>query len=175
VEKSEGLFQWASTACRFVKGEGKMGLDPSEQLRLLLSSTNQSAKLGALDLLYLDVLNRTFNKDDAGTMTRWHNVIGRMLTAKQPLPISALRELQCDDELGTDAVALIIKPLGSLLSGATQESEPVRPLHTSFRDFFDRPRTEWSILHRYRRPSEGACFRNFVCHEERIALQYMPI
>jgi hypothetical protein len=32
-------------------------------------------------------------------------------------------------------VGLVIRPLGSLLSGVADESSPVRPLHTSFRDF----------------------------------------
>src|SRR4051794_20529423 len=35
VESSEGLFQWAFAACRFVKGDGEHGLDPVEQLTIL--------------------------------------------------------------------------------------------------------------------------------------------
>jgi hypothetical protein len=60
--------------------------------------------------------------------------MGCMLAAREPLSISALKKL-CSEQKSDSMVALIIRPLGSLLSGVTQESVPIRLLHTSFRDF----------------------------------------
>jgi len=130
VEKSEGLFQWASTACRFINGKEKSGWTPSERLHMLLSSAPQSNNL---DSLYSEILNRTFQIDETTPMDRFKKILGTILAAREPLSISALREL-CF-EYDPDVVELIIRPLGSLLSGVTHQSAPVRPLHTSFRDF----------------------------------------
>lgn len=40
VLKSEGLFQWAFTACRFIKGPVKRGWTPTERLSTILSSSS---------------------------------------------------------------------------------------------------------------------------------------
>ena len=58
MEKSEGLFQWAFTACQFVKGNGKEGLDPTEQLSMLLSPFPQSNQSNHLDQLYIKILTQ---------------------------------------------------------------------------------------------------------------------
>ena len=53
------------------------------------------------------------------------------MALKEPLSISSLSAL-----FGKDLkVRNIIKPLGSLLDGVLDEETPIRPLHTSFRDF----------------------------------------
>ena len=59
VKKSEGHFQWASTACHFVKGDGKCGQDPVKQLEKLLVNN-----LHRLDQLYLGILKEIFGDDD---------------------------------------------------------------------------------------------------------------
>jgi hypothetical protein len=133
VERSEGLFQWAFTACRFITGDGKLGLDPAEQLDILLSPASSTSNLGALDQLYLDILTRIFPVENSTFMDRFRLVLGRVLAAKEPLSVSSLKELHCEDD--SLDVGLVINPLGSLLSGVTQQDITVRPLHTSFRDF----------------------------------------
>jgi WD40 repeat protein len=130
VDKSEGLFQWASTACLFVNEKEKSGWTPSERFDMLLFSAPQSNNL---DSLYSEILKRIFQIDEAIPMDRFKGILGTILAAKEPLPISALRELCL--EYDPAVVELIIRPLGSLLSGVSQQSAPVRPLHTSFRDF----------------------------------------
>ncbi|KAN0107633.1 hypothetical protein V8E52_009952, partial [Russula decolorans] len=131
VDKSEGLFQWASTACRFIKGNGEEVLDPVEQLEILVSSASRSAQLSQLDELYTRILTRIFKTDRMGC---FKSVVGCMLAAREPLSISALEKL-CSDKESANAVGQIIRPLGSLLSGVAQKSIPIRLLHTSFRDF----------------------------------------
>jgi hypothetical protein len=131
VEHSEGVFQWASTACRFIRGDGEEGLDPAEQMDELLSSTSQSTHLNRLDQLYTGILTQKFKTANATRMRRFKSIIGMVMVSREPLSMFSLKNLHTEE----DAVGLIIRPLGSLLSGVADESFPVRPLHTSFRDF----------------------------------------
>jgi len=134
VDKSEGLFQWASTACRFIKGDGEEVLDPVKQLDILVSSASRSAQLSQLDQLYTRILTRIFKTNDTDRMGSFQSVMGCLLAAREPLSISALKNL-CRDKESANAVGQIIRPLGSLLSGVAQDSIPIRLLHTSFHDF----------------------------------------
>jgi len=108
--KAESLFQWAFTACLFIRGDGEEGLDPMEQLKPLLSSAPQSSKLELLDQLYSDVLNQTFKKEDATRMKRFKWIMARVMAARQPLSIATLNAMGTEDDLPD--VGLIIRPLG---------------------------------------------------------------
>ncbi|KIM89363.1 hypothetical protein PILCRDRAFT_2589 [Piloderma croceum F 1598] len=130
AKRSEGLFQWAFTACHFITGDGKSGLDPVEQLNILLSSASSTSNL---DQLYFNILTRTFPVDNMTFMDRFRLVLGRVLATRKPLSITSLNKLSC--ETNTVDVSLVINPLGSLLSGVGQQAVAVHPLHTSFRDF----------------------------------------
>jgi hypothetical protein len=138
VDKSEGLFQWASTACRFIKGNGEELLDPVEQLEILVSSASRSAQLSQLDELYTRILTRIFTTNGTDRMGCFRSVVGCMLAARELLFTSALEKL-CSDKGSANVVERIIRPLGSLLSGVTQKSIPICLLHTSFCDFLTDP------------------------------------
>ncbi|KAH7922058.1 WD40 repeat-like protein [Leucogyrophana mollusca] len=140
VDKSEGLFQWAFTACQFVKGKGKHGRDPCEQLQIILSSAPLSGSLGPLDQLYHDILAQLFDVGDDGLRNRFRSVMGTLLASMEPLSISTLRSLHQENEHSQD-VELILRPMGSLLTGVSHESIPVHALHSSFRDFLTDPRS----------------------------------
>lgn len=58
VDQSEGLFQWAATACQFIKGQGAAGMDTEERLEIVLAT---GGGLYKLDKLYLEILERTFD------------------------------------------------------------------------------------------------------------------
>ena len=128
VHHSQHLFQWASTACNFIGGDGTVGLDPSERFDTLL----QAAKTDgghSLDNLYKTILGQLFTMDN--TRERFRMVMAIVLALKEPLPLASLSAL-----LGKDLnIRAIIKPMGSLLDGVFDEDKPIRPLHTSFRDF----------------------------------------
>jgi len=127
VESSDGLFQWASTACQAIK-DSRGVFRPTERLsRFVLSARG-------LDALYSEVLRQAFDEEDGDAMSRFKLVMGRILTTKEPLSISAHSELRGDGE-PADLVELILPLLGSLLSGVDQPNIPIRPLHTSFFDF----------------------------------------
>jgi AAA ATPase domain len=127
VQSSDGLFQWASTACRAIK-DRTGGLRPTERLSRFVSSAR------GLDALYLEVLGQTFNSKDSTVMSRFKLVMGRILATKEPLSISAHSELRGDGD-PPDLVELVVQFLGSLLSGVNQDDVPVRALHASFLDF----------------------------------------
>jgi hypothetical protein len=128
LEGSDGLFQWAFTACCATK-DSRGGLRPPERLKLFISSAR------GLDGLYSEVLRQAFDTSNATVMSCFRSVMGRILAAQEPLSASAHSELRCEGD-PADLVELIVQPLGSLLTGVNQAHVPLRALHTSFFDFF---------------------------------------
>lgn len=123
VQKSEGLFQWVATACRFIKGSGKAGRNAEKQFRLIDRSDS------SLIALYLTILRDLFGEDDDDVLQSFSTVMGQVLAAKVPLSLATLTALS--PNLDTDTV---LAPMGSLLTGVTGDG-PILPLHTSLRDF----------------------------------------
>ena len=128
VEHSEHLFQWASTACNFIRVRSAAGLDRCERVQILLESGNREG-IQPLDKLYRTILEQQFQPHVA--QRRFHDVMAVVLALNEPLSLASLSALF----RGRLKVREIIEPLGSLLDGAHDEDKPIRPLHTSFRDF----------------------------------------
>lgn len=156
VVKSGNLFQWASTACRFIlDGDGH---PPEERLMEVLST---GASDNHLDSLYLTVLHRAITTDKI-LMNRFRRVLGTILLAMRPLELKSIYEL-CSDLAGCTlaAVEAILKPLGSLLSGVGQDS-PLRPLHASLKEFLTDPQRSGEFfvdLLEQKKPFALACLR----------------
>ncbi|KAG9310836.1 hypothetical protein JVU11DRAFT_8689 [Chiua virens] len=128
VYHSQRLFQWASTACKFIDGEGAIGLGIHERLEVLLQSNN-GAGVHPLDELYRTILSQLFTLPQA--RHKFRDVMALVLALNEPLSLASLSSLFDGDSSIRD----IIKPLGSLLDGVLNDQKPIRPLHTSFRDF----------------------------------------
>ena len=124
VESSEGLFQWASTACQAIKDPEGVFLSTER----LSSFVEPSAR--GLDGLYSEALRQIFHGRDDDYVSRCKLVMGWILATKEPLSISAHSELR-----GDNLVELILPKLGSFLSGVDQQHIPIRPLHASFFEF----------------------------------------
>ena len=127
LKSSDGLFQWAYTACSAIKG-GQFGLSVAERLAVFITSAR------GLDGLYTEILSQVFDTDNLLVMNRFRSIMGRILAVKEPLSLASLSELRCENE-PAGLVGRIVRPLASLLSGVNQDDAAVRPLHTSFRDF----------------------------------------
>ena len=141
VRQSQHLFQWAFTACKFIGGDDSEGLDPCDQLRILLQTDNQSG-VHPLDGLYQTILGNLFTVDEA--QDRFREVLATVLALNEPLSLTSLSALFSGDS----KIKRIIKPLGSLLDGVLDEEKPIRPLHTSFRDFLlDQHRSSTFHIH----------------------------
>ncbi|KAH9480194.1 Vegetative incompatibility protein HET-E-1 [Psilocybe cubensis] len=145
VEKSEGLFQWASVACRHIK-EPPPGWTESDCLRGLLNPITRESKEYKHELnrplyaLYDSVLSGYFSTEIA--RRRFRSVIGHLLVAPVPFSVKSLTSLRqfssSPDQDDPDSVLAIVKHLGSLLSNVASSEYhdlPIVPLHTSFRDF----------------------------------------
>ena len=129
VDHSHHLFQWAWTACNFIQGEGAAGLSPGERLNILVESGHDQS----LDKLYRTILGTILERDFTVDVARrrFYNLMAIILSLHEPLSLASLDAL-----FGSTLKAReIIKPLGALLDGVFNEKKPIRPLHTSFRDF----------------------------------------
>jgi hypothetical protein len=124
VESSEGLFQWASTACRAIKDPE--GVFPETER--LSSFVKPSAR--GLDALYSEALRQVFHGRDDDAVSRCKLVMGWILATKEPLSVSAHSELR-----GDNLVELVLPQLGSFFSRVDQQDIPIRPLHASFFEF----------------------------------------
>ncbi|KAG9312565.1 WD40-repeat-containing domain protein [Chiua virens] len=130
VDRSQHLFQWASTACNFIQGLGAIGLDPCQRLKLLLEiEKSEDEDVYPLDELYRTVLQQLFTLKTA--QRQFREVMAVVLALKEPLPLPSLSIL-FDGYLN---VRQIILALASLLDGVLDERKSIRPLHTSLRDF----------------------------------------
>jgi hypothetical protein len=127
LEKSDGLFQWASTACRAIN-DGEGGVLPAELLTRFYKLTS------GLDELYFTVLQQSFDPNNAMAMIRFKSVVGRILAIKEPLSISAHSDMcwKSDDAASVESVT---QSMGALLSGVHRLDTPVRARHASFFDF----------------------------------------
>ncbi|KAG9312578.1 hypothetical protein JVU11DRAFT_6974 [Chiua virens] len=144
VHRSQHLFQWAATACKFIQGFGSIGLGPSAQLEILLK-THRTEVGYPLDELYKTVLLQLFNS--APGQDRFREVMGVVLALKEPLPLPSLSNLfrghlkitvDIPEDVPIDVpvdVRAMVSSLASLLDGACDDQKPVRPLHASFYDF----------------------------------------
>jgi hypothetical protein len=128
VKRSEGLFQWAAVACQDIRNP--YGGDSSyERLKFFLETGS------GLDELYSAVLNQAFHRNGSRVMDRYRSVMGRILTAKEPLFLSTLSKMHVNNPAWMDEVKAIIEPLGCLLSGVIDNDVAIKPLHSSFYDY----------------------------------------
>jgi NACHT domain len=133
--KAEGLFQWAAVASQLV-------LDPPERfdyseemcIKHLLERRGQDL----LDELYKEVLEGYFKDQEARDLFR--SVVGQLIISIEPLTIRSLITLRQHapyNKRSDAAVTGLLHRLSSLLSNvnSSDNSLPIIPLHTSFRDF----------------------------------------
>ncbi|TDL21539.1 hypothetical protein BD410DRAFT_867429, partial [Rickenella mellea] len=142
TKKSEHLFQWAFVACGFIKGvNGKAGSTPIKRYNSLFQDATTSHHKGFEPLyqLYSDILSQLFDPDDVEVMAHFTSVMGKIISAFEPLSIDSLSAIQnaANGAISRNDVISIIQFMGSLLSGVTEVDNVkyIRPLHTSFGDF----------------------------------------
>ena len=142
VKLSEGLFIWAATAYRFVKGE----LRPrgaKRRLQMVLDRRRHRTSPGehpekALDEIYTTVLRLSIGFDEVaseklGDLEDLRNIIGSIAVLRNPLSMASLA-LLLDLEVGEVKDALVdLHPIFQI--SYTNTSEPVRLHHVAFRDY----------------------------------------
>jgi hypothetical protein len=151
AEKADGLFEWARLACGFIK-ERHLGLSPIDCYNEVVSH-NPAKRDMLLYSMYKIILTNIMSKDTsthvqhlqelhATVIARFRSVMGQILGTAEPLPIASLNAMRRHFPTQEDNfdVELVVKSMGSLLSGTTNPDSPIRPLHASFHDFLtDKP------------------------------------
>jgi hypothetical protein len=146
AKKADGLFEWARLACAYIT-EPYVGLSPIDCYDDLVSRSPAKRDM-LLNSMYDLILTNIMPRDTSThvqhsrelrltALARFRSVMGQILGTAEPLPLeslNAMRRLFPTQEDNID-VELVIRNMGSLLSGITNPDSPIRPLHASFRDF----------------------------------------
>ncbi|KAI0310037.1 hypothetical protein OF83DRAFT_1071175 [Amylostereum chailletii] len=134
TEKSEGLFQWAFTACETLLPPTG-GLTVKERFRRLLRAIDHRG-LQSIDALYSGILQQAFDPNDDDVMSRFRSVMAQVFSASEPLSSDSLHGIRRYwNGSDMDEVNLIVRRMGALLGGVADRDTPIRPFHSSFRDF----------------------------------------
>jgi hypothetical protein len=133
VEKAEGLFIWVATVCEYLLGQATY---PDEMLERLLESLPESRlpPEQKMDSLYSMILARCAWDDDR-FVEGYQQVMGVIVAAKEPMLLTTLQAIHGPES--RMRVKAILRPIGSVVTGLTV-SNPIRILHTSFREFITR-------------------------------------
>ena len=134
VDCSEGLFQWAFVACEFILGNGKLSNPEQQFLKLQNSST--TPLLTKLDILYDTILQDVCADNDRNDIQAFQSVMGQILALFEPLSLDDLTAMQkYIPSSHVKSIRSVLKHMGSVLSGVTSHSIPIKPLHSSFCDY----------------------------------------
>ena len=148
VQNADGLFIYAATVCRFIKGDGQWSprdvLDffvargvTKDSLEQTRSEIPCRSPMRELDTIYMQILQHSFNKieDKEDTLQlaksfRW--IIGSITILSEPLSAVALAKVLA---VRKDIINLRLRHLHSVLDVPKDQGQPIHLLHPSFRDF----------------------------------------
>ncbi|KIL55379.1 hypothetical protein M378DRAFT_35029, partial [Amanita muscaria Koide BX008] len=133
ARKSDGLFEWARLACEHIEF-AKDFLTERQRFEQLTHVEGKEL----LDNMYTMILRSIMgDHPDNSTINRFCSVLRIVLSTLKPLPIDSLTILHSAASQGHNHgdIATVLGRLGSLLSGISNQSMPVRPLHSTFHEF----------------------------------------
>ena len=130
--QSSGLFEWARLACDYLRP--RIGVVPEERFRKVTSHSSDGDHL--LDEMYMTFL-KDLTQGSTEVLDRFRSVMRQVLWSKESLSTSAMDAMRSNFSQEDDhfSVGLILQFMASLLTGTTDTSTPVRPLHISFYGF----------------------------------------
>ncbi|KAL0958490.1 hypothetical protein HGRIS_000629 [Hohenbuehelia grisea] len=128
AKRAEGLFIWASTACKYLDA-----YNPPARLQNLLTIESYDNALSNLNHLYITALTGSGDWTDLSFKSDCVAILGCILVAVNPVSPKAIDKL-----LGVSSL-LVVSRLTSVLR-VPSSSEPVRLYHKSFREFISDPR-----------------------------------
>ncbi|OSX63785.1 hypothetical protein POSPLADRAFT_1033289 [Postia placenta MAD-698-R-SB12] len=145
VERADGLFSWAQTACDTIECAEYPFLEPDDVLESLLGRESaQQDDSQTLDDLYDKALHSSLDRYWLRDYpTAYNTVLGVILAAKEPISVTVIDQLLG----GPRRASKVLRPLRNLLQ-YSDDHEPVHLLHLSFRDFIsspDRRESRWFI------------------------------
>ncbi|KZV76871.1 hypothetical protein PENSPDRAFT_717594 [Peniophora sp. CONT] len=132
--KSEGLFQWAAIACTTIAKGNHPSLPPTTAQMRRSFEHLVSLPSSALDQLYDDVLGPLIpeSSNEGQLLLR---ALGLIVVSREPLNANTVFELLRLSDEQKEFMQIMLRGLGSVLIGAASMDQPIRTLHSSFRDF----------------------------------------
>ncbi|KAL1663069.1 hypothetical protein GGF50DRAFT_116422 [Schizophyllum commune] len=132
TEAAQTHFECAAVLCRELANGGRpMSCDARNRLITGIKSQPGRSLYGTYQL----ILEMHLNVTDAGCLFVYRQLLSWVLAVRQPQSRAVFEEISTL-LLPNEDVMGVLEGLGSLLTGTVAGSEePVRPLHTSFRDF----------------------------------------
>ncbi|GLB19751.1 hypothetical protein AtubIFM61612_009667 [Aspergillus tubingensis] len=140
ADRSDGLFIYAATACRFLDGVDDLE-DLQARMRELSADDSGESPQEILDRTYSQILSysvihssRKTKSEKADFFGLFQRIIGAVVVLAEPLSIATLEDL-----LGLSGKApktrKLLSSLSSVVSSGESSESPIRLLHLSFRDF----------------------------------------
>jgi WD40 repeat protein len=162
VKRSEGLFIYAATVCRYIRGNDQW--EPEDLITVFLPNdpdSDDKAESGSLripqkspfshlDTMYTQILERSLKdiedpQDQVNIAAEMRNIIGAIAALFQPLPTAVLAKLL---DTKPTIINRRLRHLRSIVNLPDDETFTIRLLHPSFRDFlFDNGRCTSSVFH----------------------------
>ena len=142
ARKSDGLFEWARLACEFIKSQ-RTGLTPMERYNDLISRGPGEGE-ALVDGMYRVIL-RDVVEPIPEVLAQFRSVMHQVLCTMEPLPMDSLTAMRRNFRRDSDRydVGVILRSMTPLLSGITDPSRPIQPLHSTFLEFLtDASRSE---------------------------------
>ena len=150
------IFEWARLACAYIRGDNTgTVLEPQERFNAIIDHSKPD-HVPLLDKMYTFTLETIFPKEEPSQrdrcLERFKSMMAQILGTMEPLSLDSLTSMRCHfKDLADIKIRRILAPMAALLSGATDASVPIRPLHASFADFLtdrDRSRQFFIDVHR---------------------------
>ena len=138
AQKADGLFEWARLACEFIR-LNTTGETVKERFnKCVVFASGEGNAL--LDNMYHSILESAVSRRPAA-LVRFCSVMRQLLHALQSLPIDGLNAMRqyFSHKHSHFSVAIVLYFMGPLLSGVTDHTNPVQPVHASFYDFLKDP------------------------------------
>jgi hypothetical protein len=147
VKRADGVFIYAATVYRFIKGDGWWLPQDLLDLVLLDAGSGQlpdwehdvpsQSPTWELDEIYTQILQRSIEKIQGGRdkdrlLQTFKQVIGSIAIVAKQLPVVTLANLL---QIRPELVNLRVRHLQSVLNIPHNLDDPIRLLHPSFRDF----------------------------------------
>ena len=140
-DRAAGLFVYAVGTVRFLDSNTHL---PKHRLDVILKLPGSTVPEGktrfnpktTLDSLYTSILQAAFSEEDPDVDYKVRSIIGTIVMVINPLPPSAIAEL---NDLELEEVTLYLELIQSLIPLGEEPSKPVKPFHKSFPDFITDP------------------------------------
>lgn len=143
VRISIPLFISAATVCRYIENSK---LEPKLRLAELLK--DQAKYVSRMEKTYLPILTQLLNDPESDEseqqqlLKEFQEIVGAIILLAVPLSINALSLFL---GIGADQISNRLDSFRSVLSIPSDQGQPVRILHLSFRDFLVQSRTKFLV------------------------------